>query len=67
METIETAKVTFTPVGTMNEFGMNDLAHMKVGTILEGMIVIRHEGADTEYYEGQIEVQDEGVLFVEHE
>jgi hypothetical protein len=51
----------------MDEFGMNDLAHMKVGTILEGMIVIRHEGEDTEYYEGQIEVQDEGVLFVEHE
>lgn len=67
METIETAKVTFTPIGTMNEFDMNDLTHMKVGTILEGVIVIRHEGEATEYYEGQIEVQDEGVLFVENE
>ena len=66
MQTVETARVTFTPAGTMNEFAMDDLAHMTIGTKISGLLVIRKDGQENEYLEGEIEVQDEGILFLEH-
>ncbi len=65
MQTMETARVTFTPAGTMQEFAMDDLAHMTIGTKISGLLVIRKDGQDNEYLEGEIEVQDERILFLE--
>lgn len=66
MQTMETAKVTFTPSGTMDEFAMDDLAHMTIGTKISGLLVIRKDGQENEYLEGEIQVQDEGIWFLEH-
>jgi len=65
METmeIETATVTFAPQGSNEVFSMGDLAHMKIGTEVQGTMLVQGEGA----YEGVIVVQENGILFVENE
>ena len=65
METmeIEQVKTTFTPKGSSESFDISDLANMKIGTKLEGLLVIHCD--ELEYYEGTLEVQAEGVLFLE--
>jgi len=64
---IETAIASFLPVGSSTEFAMDDLMHMKVGTIISGLLIVRGVfGDDTpEYLEGEILVRDNGIEFTE--
>lgn len=67
METLEMemAGVFFAPNNGHIEWALSDLAQMKVGTTINGVLVIRKNDEATEYMNGTIEVFDHGIEFLE--
>lgn len=63
---MEMAGIFFVPNNGHVEWALDDVAQMKVGTMVRGVLVIRKDGEPTEYLDGQIDVEAEGLRFTEH-
>jgi len=64
---MEMAGVFFAPHNGHVEWAIADLAQMQVGTMMNGILIIRKDDEPNEYMEGTIEVQAHGIEFTEGE
>ena len=62
---MEMAGVFFVPNNGHIEWAIEDLTQMKIGTLINGTLVIRKDTEPTEYINGTIEVHDDGIEFNE--